>query len=91
MCVPFVCVCRYNSAVEEKVRVMRERDEARDEASAYHAERDIAAREKTSVRNTQTHACALTHTHTHSHTRAHTHALSLWLHPRRAASHSMHG
>jgi hypothetical protein len=41
--------CRYNAAVEEKVKVMRERDEARDAASALHSERDSAAREKMSV------------------------------------------
>lgn len=40
---------RYNTAVEDKVRVMRERDEARDEAASFHAERDTVAREKNTV------------------------------------------
>lgn len=45
----FLLLDRYNGSAEEKSKLMRERDEARDQANAFHAERDAASRDKGTV------------------------------------------
>eukprot|EP00967_Tisochrysis_lutea_P158372 scaffold323549_cov14-Tisochrysis_lutea.AAC.1 len=40
---------RYNGAIEEKVQVMQERDEARDEVAALQSKRDVSSRQQITV------------------------------------------
>jgi len=41
--------CRHNSAIEEKVRVMQERDAARDEVAALQTRREASSRQQITV------------------------------------------